>query len=978
MTRFDDDTHRLILAAEIAGYVHDLGKLHPGFAHEKLAQGDKPHSQPGRAKTNISEDHAKLLEEGRIYPHQDALERLPETETVFQCLRTDPDWAATLKINPQWSHPDTIQADGLGAPLRQHHATGKFPETQLSLLGDIYTFAADIRDSALDKGSGGTQDSAQTLGSAEMADAFGLHAQPFCPDKLKHGWEQGIQALHRLLCTPTAAADTRATRNGILRDLIPIFRAALGETRCPTNDVTLHHHSFTTASFFKAAVAEGALRQDFTGWQDAKGLFDLGRMGRIRYRLLGIRWNWAELTRGLLFPVASVSLSARRREVVAALRRLFEQEAAIANVIYEDDDGILVLAPGFYEGTDEAAAERSEQLFAEHVLNPLQTAIATAIEPLGAGTAFSLFWSEPTLYLTDYAQALGLTADTHRQRHLQAGEATLRALWNTANARADQLMQICPQCGLRPAEAHEHALTESGVNHQALCDECRELSDAEAKQERRSAFADEFGFTTRTFNLETLARSANSTRIALVSVRIDPMAVVSGNALITQLARPIHKLKRDQLKDVEAQGIATANELGDWFERLLEALDTSSKLSDETKASARDLLGDHYWLTNKDGRGDVQEVLDQLLLRESAALPAEWQLTRHKGDQLALFALRKHPSPARLQRLWDDLRHLWREMANEVAGTVDNRLIPLSLDGAGLRMIVAAGDVDDVVRQIEARLSQTFAKVRGGLAAQVSCVIMRNRFPLYLALDTLERMERRIAALPNQRWTVAAVNRADSVVHIDWNTRQGEVRWTVDLSSNGGHTSDHWYPYVMVERRAGETAVELRGPERLTHMSALKPGDVALIPPMTFDFMVLEGSARRHQLSWQRVEDELRRPHWVMGAVGQSPLLLERFTEFSTLVQRSGWDLSKLKGLQGEMIETYEKWVRDVPPALRDTGRQAWQAHVRNMLRRYLPADTVLREDMLSAIIDGRFFDAVEWHTFVPKTIKKISSEAVL
>jgi CRISPR/Cas system CMR subunit Cmr6 (Cas7 group RAMP superfamily) len=42
MAPFDDNTRRLILAAEIAGYLHDLGKLHPGFAGEMLAGGKKP------------------------------------------------------------------------------------------------------------------------------------------------------------------------------------------------------------------------------------------------------------------------------------------------------------------------------------------------------------------------------------------------------------------------------------------------------------------------------------------------------------------------------------------------------------------------------------------------------------------------------------------------------------------------------------------------------------------------------------------------------------------------------------------------------------------------------------------------------------------------------------------------------------------------------------------------------------------------
>ena len=200
------------------------------------------------------------------------------------------------------------------------------------------------------------------------------------------------------------------------------------------------------------------------------------------------------------------------------------------------------------------------------------------------------------------------------------------------------------------------------------------------------------------------------------------------------------------------------------------------------------------------------------------------------------------------------------------------------------------------------------------------------------------------------------------------------VSWQVDTATGDPSRGDVWHPHVIAVRRAGRPVI---GPQRLTHVLDLLPGDEALIPPMTFDFMVLEGSARRHQLAYRRDGEELRRPHWVMGEAGRSPLLLEGFAEFSRLVADSRWDTSKIKGLQGEMVETYEKWVRDVPAALRPDGRDAWHAHLRNMLLRYVIGDDApaRRERLFDAIIDGRFFDAVEWTTFVSRTHRSLSEE---
>ncbi len=959
-----EQTLRLILAAEIAGYLHDLGKLHPGFADEKLKDGQVWPDEKNRPSTGIAERHGRICEEGRIYP---ALTELDADNgalaTILDALKAHPTWAEALALPIEWIKADTIQAGGLAAPLRQHHAGGKFPAEQASFLGDLYAMGADIRDSALDKGSGGTDEGPQHAQRAEIADAFGWMRSPYSRTTLDEIWQKTIAILQAVICAPDATVDMVSTRKKVLQGLKPLFERALGETRRPTNDVTLSYHAYSTASFFKACVAEGVLRQSFMHWQTDSGEFNLAQLGRVRFRLLGVRWDWIGLTRGVLSPVALVSLSVRRREVIDNLRTLLEEKAAIGNVIYEDDDGILLLAPGFHE----VDAAHSEALFGQHILDPMADYIAKAIEPLGSGTPFRLCWTDPTLYLTDYAQALGLDAGNRLQRHLQAGEMALRSQWTAANAQRNRLMQICPQCGLRPAETREYALTESSKREQSLCDECESLADRYAKSERWDEIERIFGFVPESFNLEVLAKSAKSSRIALISVRVNADDISSGTALVTQLARPV-----GMLKNTETAGVTTANDLGDWFEKLLNDMRGGKEFDDTRSKSARTLIGDPYWpkpenKKHADGRGSALDVARDFFLRESAGLPAQLGLVRHDGDRLALFAMRKHASPSRLQRIWDELRDLWRNIATELAGVLGGRVMPLTLDARGLCLAIAANDADDAVRLIESKLTQSFSKLRGGLSAHVSCVVMRPKFPLYLALDALERMERRIAVMPRQTWRVNSKRILnDGRIHLTWNSPQGEVSWFVDKRTGDTEQTDRWHPHFIVARRHGN---DIGGPDRIVHVDAIQVGDEALIPPMTFDFMALEGSARRHQIAWICEGDELRRPHWVMGEAGRTPLLLENFDAFSRLVKETGWDTSKVKGLQGEMVETYEKWVRDSPIALRETGRSAWHAHLRNMLRRYV-SDMEVRERLFNAINDGRFFDAVEWTTFVSKSSK--------
>ncbi|MBP9217482.1 MAG: hypothetical protein KBD39_04870 [Sterolibacterium sp.] len=971
MSILDPQARNLLLACEMAGYLHDLGKLHPGFAREKLDGETAIKEAANRPSTGIGEPHGRILEEGRTYPEASELAGNANLAALLTLLKDDPAWSAALALPEKQVHPETIQAKGLGVALRQHHAQKKFPETELSLLGDIYSFAADLRDSAFDKASGGAKEVAQHARSAEIIDAFGHKRADYSAAALQALWQKAIPQLHALLSATTATANLPRTRQQLLEALKPLLTHALGETRRPTHDVTLHHHALATASFLKAAVAEALLRQDFTRWQDEKGLFNPSRMGQIRFRLLGIRWDWATLTRGMLSAAALVSLSGRRREAVENLRELFEREEALGNLIYEDDDGVLILLPGLHEadsnGQDNPSA--SEQVFAEKILEPLEARILAALHPLGTGTPVTLCWSQPTLYLTDYADALGVTEHS-RRRALQVGVDTLRQLWDAANA-SGQLMQICPQCGLRPAATREFSLTESSLRNQELCDECAQLSDLEAKRSRGRHLADEFGFRTHSFNITDLARQGGSSRIALIAVGVDTTQIADGRSFLTQLARPV-----ELIKEAATAGIQDANGLGDWFQSLLSDLEKGLTIPDDRAKLARDLLGDGYWLKESDGRAACPlEVARLFFLRESANLPAPWQLARHDGDRLALFALRKHASPARLQRLWSNLRELWRNLAQTIATDLQDNLIPLSLDARGLRLAVAASDADSVIRHIHATQSQMFSKLRGGLALHVSCVVTTAGFPLYLSLDALGRMERRIAQTPHQTWRLESLQQGKAQSQLVWQTPQGVVRWNIDTTTADPDKPDQWHSHFILSQRAGQT---LQGPVRLVHVSRLKAGDEVLIPPSTFDFMTLEGSGRRHQLAYTRQGEELRRPHWVMGAAGRPPLLLDTYEDFAALLKTAGWDTGKAKRLMGEMVETYEKWVRDTPAALRDTGRKAWHAHLHNMLQRYAgAAGEQGRQRLFHAIDDGRFFDAIEWLTFIGKTSNPSSTREV-
>jgi hypothetical protein len=138
---------------------------------------------------------------------------------------------------------------------------------------------------------------------------------------------------------------------------------------------------------------------------------------------------------------------------------------------------------------------------------------------------------------------------------------------------------------------------------------------------------------------------------------------------------------------------------------------------------------------------------------------------------------------------------------------------------------------------------------------------------------------------------------------------------------------------------------------------------------MTFDFMVLEGSARRHQIAYRREGEELRRPHWVLGEARSLATAARRLCRI--LAPGRGQPLGNLEdqGAAGRDGRDLRKMGARRSRHAASHRPDAWHAHLRNMLLRYVTGDDApaRRERLFKAIIDGRFFDAVEWTTFVSK-----------
>lgn len=972
----DDKARNLILAAEITGLLHDLGKLRFEFACETCKpQAYDWDEDACQAMTHINSVHGAILEEGRAYPPQ-------KEEGWLQQIKSHPGWAGTLSIPDEWlqssnpANPVSIQAKGLGDPLCEHHGNNSFQG--FTLLGSLFPLGADIRDSALDKSGNPRGLGQQRINAAFLADSFGneWHDRKFSSEILRANWTKATQIISDCLFALNAWKTVASTRARFLPAIRPCFELALGATLRPTNDVTLWHHAYSTASLHKVQVAEGVLRQDFSRWQDEQGLADEGRFGLIRFRLLGIRWDWASLARTALEPIVFAALATRRAEAIAALRQRIEVDYPIGNSVYQDDDGLVFVVPGFYDGDTEDEQRRAEDLFKTHILDPLLgstgTNLLTDLQPLGAGVEVRLAWTRPRLYLTDYREVMSSTPQGCREYLLQVNEAGLLKLWTEVGKGT---VAVCPSCGLRPGDAAERGLGDATLAswRRGYCFTCDQLSSRDNPDERFSAAEKTFGFRPVTFNLHDIRneRGQDNPRLALLSVQTDAVAIAEGAMLLTQVARPLPDVPMEFMPEQERN----LNGIGGFFQHIYRQINPLQgppirKRYGDDPEHARRLMGDFRWITKKDGRipqGDANErglrLIHDFFLREW--VPDELISPQHPiGDRLALFAVRKHASPGRLARFWSDLDQAWRVMLARVAETTGAYAAPLSLDVRGFRVIVAAADLRVTLRAIQEEVGRHFARVQGRFPLDISVAVFREKFPLYLALDAMRRLERRGTLHQPETWTLNSRREEAGQLHLTWDAGRGQdVNWSVPMTAADPRVRDHWYPYLICLSRP-------QGPGRLVHMADLQPGEQAQVRPMTFDYTVLEGSARRYQL---RYNPEGRRPHYILGAPGRRPYLLDQMAALFDLAPATGWTASQSKAIVGQLIDAYGQWVRDMPATLRNSGLEAWQGHAARLLAHQLPGSghQATRDALLAGLKQGLLFDTFDWNEFVEKNASR-------
>ena len=279
--------------------------------------------------------------------------------------------------------------------------------------------------------------------------------------------------------------DTLIEKRSLILQLFRVHCSkTLGETRLPTNDVTLWQHSYGTASIFKAML----VRHLLLGLSSASGN---RKNNVIHYQeqmaILGVCWSEDDLVARSYRPREIIGRRLALDKAAQVLKGKMEVGHCLGNEIYRDRDGIYFLIP-YFDIDGEPGGEGKIKGFTDEI-----DAVLNSEEFFGGECIWEVRRKKIGI------QVLGLADVIHGRNVEIIARGPVKPLWikkwkNRENSRP---REICPRCVLRPVEL-TMVSAGSEADRDKICDKCKklasgadtlrntdELADSGAKSQRK-------------------------------------------------------------------------------------------------------------------------------------------------------------------------------------------------------------------------------------------------------------------------------------------------------------------------------------------------------------------------------------------------------------------------------------------------------------------------------------------------------------
>ncbi len=688
------------------------------------------------------------------------------------------------------------------------------------------------------------------------------------------------------------------------------LRHGLGDTQRPINEITLWDYASSIAALFKTSIAKSFLEGTVA---DAN---------QMHWRLLGVRFDGLDY---ILQATSTADLLGRQQkyqEILNQIRVALTQETPVASQVYQDENGLFFVVPDSHKlGLEDLQTLINEQL-QQRRFEDLRPHIG---------------WSRNLR-----GKQLNLGQEIKHQdeaRRPSIDPKKVEEWWQNSAT------EICTVCSLRPVISRE-------TNYCFTC-----------KSNRQSRVQPWLSAFNSTIWLDEVADGNG--RLALLTGQfplnnwLDGTLVESLALRMNQEEKPVSKFAsfpRIQRIWQTTQAFweeteANINQtLTDARRRLIITLGNQPGLK-ENQTYELDLLGQTRmsvlwggnYLLSIDNLSYIASQLGFPLkdsqtgakrTPEDLALDVGTWLEQHKskpGQKQIFLLISDDEKNRRFDIQIADVKY--QDAAYATA-------IPILAQPRTFMALVPADKALSILDVIRAKYEREMGKVRNRLPLHLGVVYFQRRTPLRAVLDAGRRMLRyESRMMQDEVWTVKRVDptgklpggkaylidgtqQFDQTIAVELERKDRSLTWYVPARMGDGQTDDNWYPYVFVKSNVNgrPQTFKARRPKSdgssaseecwLIHAGRLQASDQVYFTPATLDFEWLDSAGRRFEIAYD--ENGRRRNHLIR------PYLLD---ELDTL--QEAWKLiSEADGLSSSQIYA----LRD----LIETKRESWQPMANN------------------------------------------------
>lgn len=872
MTRtiFDltDDEKAAIRAIEIAGLLHNMGKLTDEFVR----------SQAERGKDNGEFEYLTVAKPGDVFSAA-VMERI----VALPADSKGKEDVLKHRLAPANPLPDATDIQDFTASLRP--AKAKFWDDQelnlaeilLLATPDVYyryrrapdeykaLFEHEMKPARLvgllhsivhfekDDPAMGSTGKKQKAGTGFSSSAFG-HETAISP----------LGDLYKalplaLLQTAIQDAESYRALDGSLESSL---LQGLGHTARPINEVSLWDWSYMVSAFAKAAAAQIFI----DGWPDD------GDLGALRFQTVRVSLNRLEaMTHS---DRVSDLLGVRRTidDSYGKVRTLFESELAFGKQIYADETGAIFLCPVFKMETSELRA-RIGALFPNDLQPRVYASEAITATDLGsfrgrnkAEETVEAFAQAQTGYYAGRKQKIaGLVAHPRRAAQAEAPVQPEQPVqdWLAAWIGGNGHDELCTVCRMRPVGYPRAGYEVEGVTlgSWASTSKARERHICRVCLDRRGRQSDEWlrnekGERNNTIWTDEVAD--DSGRLALLVGRLPLDEWLDGTLLDTLM---LHRGTGGAIaKNASPARLYRIAEDGrDFWQTMVDV--TVPEVVGERPYRLKLTPADSGTLT-LDRNNTYEVVFDDFALQAvwagdhfvsvenlAGLLRRQKKTTQAKeGDGLMMDslieAMRRKPATVRSP---SGFLQAGEDKVSGVALTdvepIDRGYFPhiKLMAEPGLAMaLVPASKAMAAATAIHEKYIERFGRVADRLPLHLGLVYFRRRTPLPAVLDAA----RRFLELPPadwEPWRVTVENRM--ATFSDDAGRCFTHAYSAHMGD--GQTPDEWYPYLATAKPASGAAIPV------AYIDEIQPKTTVYIRPGYFDYEYLDTAGRRYEIAYE-------------------------------------------------------------------------------------------------------------------------------